>query len=337
MVIDYSAYAAWMKCPAYWYELYVNKRRKAWKSSLRDDALCLGSLVHAGLEVWQRDRQLQIPQEVVDAQTPTAECLRLAEELVWGYVQVYPEPQWALQACEEPLLVPMPQGITLLAKVDHYFYVPEPTQVEVGLEGEYITLAEGWWVNEYKTKNPYDPTGIYMQQWETGAQASFQTLALRYHLQNMPGEVQGVLVNVLEKPRVYIPKRKCKGCEQTYEFATYVSTGKGTYKCPQCYHEQVLTALKEAPQSAPPKYYRFPVYRRDAQLMRDAEDFHKVGMRMKEMEVLGIRGQPWSLPSCVDMKWKRECDFFLPHTEGLEATEAVGFIQVEDYRGLKMG
>jgi len=218
MIIDYSAWKSWKLCPAFWYEKYINKRQRAFTKSHRDDALALGSLVHEGLRIWQERHVIEIPEKVIEEISPTRECVNEAQELIYGYTHAYPEERWRLILCEQPLVFPLLhrscecQGevgclTTLdgLAKLDSYFYVDEPTIVESGQPGLEFTLSPGWWVHEYKTKSPDIPLGLFIQKWEMNVQASFQMMALR---ETIHEEIQGVLVNILEKPKRYIPKRK---------------------------------------------------------------------------------------------------------------------------------
>ena len=338
LILDYSAHAAWDTCPALWYEKYVNRLRRRWPPGQRSDALALGSLVHAGLQVWQETRTVEIPQSVVDEVTPTRETYSLAQELVWGYARTYPEELWPLVRCEEPLRFPITPEVCGLAKVDTYFYVPEPTEIETGLGGLRMTLSEGYWIHEYKTKSPYIPSGIYMQAWDTNLQASYQTLALRELLRGQgvdPGAVQGVLINVLEKPRRHVPSRKCRACQESYEFATWVPTGTGEYSCPMCGSRQKLTPLREAQPQIPPVYYRFPVVRSEATLTRHREIIKQTGQEMLWMKGGGLRSAAWRTGKCVDTQWKRACDFFAPHTHGWEAgSDPEIYETAPDYRGL---
>lgn len=376
MILDFSAHDTWDTCPAKWFERYCNKRVPKWPKAQRDDALCLGSLVHEGLRVWQAEHRVEIPQAVQDEVTPTLECLRLAEELVWGYTQHYPEERWPLVRCEEPVQFPLleggalcgncgpvtaykdgacyscesnnltwHEGLTGLAKIDSYFYVPEATEIETGIPGVLCTLSPGWWIHEYKTKSPYIPMGIYMQGWEMGMQASYQTLALQHHLRSRPevikheeptpfDSVQGILINVLEKPRRHVPQRTCKACKEKYEFYTWVPTGEGTYSCPVCGGRQVLTPLKEAQPQIPPAYYRFIVTRTPQELERDRRDIIAVGQRMLAMEAGGLYSEPWKHSSCVNTQWRRACEYFGPHHNFIPTKELSEFHEPADYRGL---
>lgn len=366
MILDYSAHDSWAFCPGMWWEKYISRRRRKWPKAQRDDALCLGSLVHEGLRVWQESHTVEIPQQVQEEMTPSRECLNLANELVFGYAQRYPEERWPLILCEEPVTFPL-RGeeisvcesclaswgykvecpmcgeptvrksrdiLTGLAKIDSYFLVEEETEVEMGVEGLTFTLTPGWWIHEYKTKSPYVPLPIYMQAWEMNLQASYQLTALRHKMRDSPHKVQGILINVLEKPRRHIPKRKCRACEETYEFATWLPTGTGEYACPACGNRQVLTALKEAQPQLPCAFYRIMVTRSLEELAADREIMLMVGERMIHMEEHGLHSEPWTKKNCVDTFSKRACDYFSPHKYGHSTSGSDIYEHVPDYRGL---
>ena len=183
--VDYSQWRNWMDCPARWYELAVNRRRKSWPEGPREDALAVGSLVHAGIERWLKVGEVGIPEAKVQEINPTRDCLEACEAMVYGYVKTYPQERWELIKCEEPLRFPLIDtlverwNVDGLAKVDAYFWVPELTTIPSGLEGYELTLDRGWWGMEHKTKAPELPPGVWMSKWEVAAQASFQMLALR--------------------------------------------------------------------------------------------------------------------------------------------------------------
>lgn len=343
MIIDYSSFKAWSTCPALWYEKYINKREPRWPTRLRDDALCLGTLVHAGLEVWQKAHIVQIPEPVVEEVTPSKETLDLAYELIFGYTQHYPEERWPLILCEEPLLFQLEKRVDYgrapyvdgLAKIDAHFRVDEPYIVESGQEGIQFTLSEGRWIHEYKTKSPDIPLGLYIQKWEMNMQASFQILALQSLLDSQgQGEtVQGVLVNILEKPKKYIPKRKCKGCEEYYEYSTWIPTGDGRFSCPVCGNKQELIRLKDNPTTRPPSYYRIVVTRTKAQLDRAKAEMIQVGERMTRMSERGLESEVWQTENCI--QFKRPCSYFGQHLHGVSTKEdLVNFQDVRDYRGV---
>lgn len=351
----------------------MNRRVLRWPRAQRDDALALGSLVHEGLRIWQERQIVEIPTAVIDEVTPTRECLSLAQELVYGYTRAYPEELWPLIRCEEPVVMSLegpeeesycvvcnlswfykvecpvcgratirrhpPTNLTLLAKIDSYFYVPEPTMIESGIPGIQWTLNPGWWIHEYKTKSPHIPMGLYMQSWDMNLQASYQVLALQNKLRSegvgLDGQpVQGTLINILEKPRRHIPKRKCKSCAETSEFWSWVPTGRGTYSCPCCGHQQELTALKQDVPTVPPAYYRLIVTRTPTELAADRQLITTVGQRMIAMEQNGLRSEPWRKSSCVNFQWRRACEYFGVHKNGTDSRGDENYIDAPEYRGL---
>lgn len=356
MHLDYSAHAAFDTCPAYWYEKYVHRRSRRWPKAQRDDALCLGSLVHEGLRVWQQSHTVEIPASIQEECTPSRECLALSEELVWGYTQKYPEELWPLIVCEEPVMFPLQKAeaagysgighfhegvadLTGLAKIDAYFYVPEPTEIDSGF-GLTYTLSRGWWIHEYKTKSPYVSLPLYMQGWEMGMQASYQLTALTNLMASNPGgfgdpTVGGILINVLEKPRRHIPQRKCRACNESYEFATWIPTETGMYGCPVCGTPQTLTKLKENPTQIPPAYYRICVTRTREELARARDEMIMMGQRMLAMEAGGKLSEPWRKSSCINFQWKKACEYFSACKDGLDTRQDdYSFFSPPDYRGL---
>lgn len=379
LILDYSAHSAWDYCPANWYEKYVNRRRKHWPPGQQDNALVLGSLVHAGMEVWQQTHEVGIPQAVVDECNPTQSCYQLAQELIYGYTRTYPEEKWPLVVCEEPVTFPLlsescwcaecgmwtygpdwklNSGYPLplckycrhlvkqlgpkctgLAKIDTYFYVPEVTTIPGGLGGQELTLTPGWWIHEYKTKSPAIAIGLYQQSWETGLQASYQLIALQKKVDKLKGyehkQVQGILVNVMEKPKRHIPKRKCKGCKELLEFALYIPTGRGTYQCHMCGEEQSLTPLKTETHETPPAYYRVLVTRSQDQLDRDMKLIRQTARRMMRMRDEGLDSVPWTKANCVSFQYRKACDYFQPHLSGEDTRELTSiYEEPPDYRGL---
>ena len=251
--IDYSQYKTWQHCPWAWFEKYVNRRQKRWPQGMRDDALAIGSLVHSGLECWYKEGIISIPEATIVKTNPTPEALRMCQRLVHGYVQTYPREAWELIKTEQPLRFSLIEGCDGLAKIDLYFYIAQPTVVESGLPGYEITLNPGWWIQEYKTKSVYTSVGDFMQSWVTNMQADFQMLALNGYLDKTEGvehrrsinneRVNGLLINILEKPKDYIPRRKCQRCEEYYNFSSWIEKGN-KHACPVCGNEQSLKPVK---------------------------------------------------------------------------------------------
>ena len=354
MLVDYSSWREFMVCPASWFEKYIHRRVLRWPRAQRNDNLCLGSLVHEGLQVWQESHQVMIPQRALDANTPDLETYQLALELVHGYSQSYPEERWPLILCEEPLRFPLEEKVdygrppytTGLAKLDAYFYVPEPYTIESGQPGLQFTLSPGWWIHEYKTKAPNIPLGLFMQKWSLNMQASFQMLALQARIntsrivdpKEIPGlvmshHVEGVLVNVLEKPHRHVPQRKCKSCQEQYEYATWIPTGDGKYSCPVCGNRQELQPLKENPKVTNPAYYRIMVQRTKEQLDKARQDIIQVGERMEAMRAGGLYSEVWNTESCT--QYSRPCQYFTNHTCNSSTLEDTRMMTAPEYRGIQ--
>lgn len=331
--IDYSQYSTWIKCEMYWLERYLLSYRKPPKEGQKDDAQTLGTLVHAGLQTLRESGKIDIPESAITASQPTPECLAWAQNLLLGYIQTYPQEQWAEYHCEDPLRFPLRDDFSGLAKVDSYFALEGHQVVESGL-GDSLSLEPGWWVHEYKTKAASRDVGNYVLGWRMNMQPSFQMLAL----QALTGEpCRGVLINVLDKPQEYVPKRTCKGCGGKYELADWLPTGAG-YACPACANIQELEPYRPKVERKP-EYYRIKVERSQERLARDLEQISLVGERMHALrlvtaaslgEVAGgraaasdslelLRGYTCTATErCVDGLWG-PCEYFPAHSEGLFA------------------
>jgi len=332
--IDYSQYYAWLKCPGFWYEQSVSHRKPKPREGQRDDALAIGSLVHSGLETWQLTHRVEIPQTTIEEIGPTPEALNMCNALVYGYSQAYPEEPWPLVRCEEPLRFPLQDGqdaLDGLAKLDMYFYVETLTQVESGIPGQTLTLSPGFWIQEYKTKDPGIDLGMWMRKWESNMQASFQILALSHLLPRHT--IQGVLVNILEKPKIYEPKRKCKQCVAQYAFDLWIPTGEGTYSCPVCGNVQKVAKLKTDPVEQASAYYRMVVQRSPNRLKRDREHILKVAQSMAYMRQEGLVSVPWQTEACIDPRMNRQCPYFNNHIPdgAMPTLEDPSMVEIEDY------
>lgn len=355
--IDYSQYSSWQFCPWHWYERYVLKRRKKWPEGLREDALAIGSLVHAGLENWYAHNDQTIPKEIIERITPTADALGLTRRMVYGYVQTYPREHWELIRCEQPIRFRLINGRDGLAKIDLYFYIAKPTVVESGVEGYEITLKPGWWIQEYKTKSPATSTADFMHEWTTKMQADFQMLALAEHLNStrivQAAEIQGLahskvvnglLVNVIEKPREYVPRRKCKGCGEYWNYSAWQPGEGGKFACPGCHNEQALKPV-DSEKYDDAKYFRMVVERTPEQLHRSKGDIQKIAERMKRVEDCSTNEQaeyiglclgdiePPNKEHCFDnsRKWGKECEFYTPHTYNISTINNDKYEEAEDY------
>src|SRR5579859_184763 len=358
--IDYSQYAKWQHCSWAWYERYVLKRQKRWQEGvLRDDALAIGSLTHNGLDNWYAKQDPTIDEETIARIGPTPDALRMCRRLVHGYVQTFPREAWELIRTEQPVRFKLVEGCDGLAKIDLYFHMAETTRVESGLPGYEITLNPGWWIQEYKTKSSFVPTADWMKQWDTNMQVDFQMLALNEMLTDkMLGyiggmevkedypKVNGVLVNVIEKPKDYIPKRKCQKCEEYYAYSAWVVGGDGLFACPICQNRQKLKPVEQRGDEAEPRYFRMIVERSAEQLLRHKKEIREVALKMMEMEGDGkAKMDETDLVSdlcvefvpnrghCFDLskRYGKECEFYWPHLLGQSTIDHPDFQEAEDY------
>jgi len=335
--LDYSQYYLWHRCPAFWYEKTINRREPRLPETQRSDALCVGSLVHSGLEVWQKTHQVSIPQGTLDEMNPTPETFNLCMSMIYGYAKTYPEERWPLIRTEEPLRFPLLEDLDGLAKLDEYFYVEELTSIPAGVFGQEITLTPGWWIQEYKTKDPGIDLGMWMRRWEANMQASFQLLALEHHLKTTTAfdrqGPEGILLTILEKPKLYEPKRKCKSCLKQYPFDLWLPSGEGLYGCPVCGNMQKVAKLKENPVTSEPAFYRMLVQRSDERLQRDLKQLRGIGTSMFWMQENGLEGAAWNTEACIDPKMNRQCPYFNNHIPQAAASTLIdpSMISVKDY------
>lgn len=345
--IDYTQYKDFWKCPWYWYDKHVAGYRKKFAGQ-RSDALAFGALVHSGLEQWAKIKQPIITQSVIDEVTPTPECLTAAQELVNGYVMHYPSEEWEIHYQEEPVLFPIRAssdawaGVTAppqahgLAKIDAFFYNPTQCTVESGLPDYTLDLEPGWWIREYKTKDASRNRANWMLNWRTNMQASFQMLALTALLKReetlVKAPVRGVLVCVLEKPKLYIPERKCKNpeCGRMAELAAYIPIGDGKSSCPYCGFAQVLKPY-EPKTKVHGAYFRMKVLRTPEELSRDFEEISDTFAGMQELRTYGPQAIPPNKEACVH-EWFGACEFFGNHVEG-EPLDTITTLEAYDPKG----
>ncbi len=318
--IDFSQFDSFENCPWLWFEKYITQLVPRREAHQRDDAQAIGSLVHAGLEYWVKHREPKIPEAEITEIGPTPEAFNLAEGMTHEYVRRYPEEAWEFVRTEEPIRFPLALGSPVpgLAKIDKYFYVPQQTTVESGIPGTTLDLAAGWWVHEYKTKDAQISRALWSMEWEVKRQADFQILALtdwlRHHDTGENPIVQGVLVQVLEKPRQYIPRRKCKGCGSTVELPSWLPAEGNLSACPLCGHKQELKAATDKAERPKGEFYRLVVTRTPEQL-EIAE--REIALVAEQMNAMASYGRDWALPTrrnCVFPAMHRVCDYFKAHT-----------------------
>jgi hypothetical protein len=332
-----------MDCSWYWYEKYVKGYDfKYSPDKQRDNNLCIGSLVHDGLENWYRDRVVEISEKALLEFNPTPEAVILVKGMLQEYTQRYPQIRWEVQKLEQPLIKKLWKDNYLLAKVDQYFFVPELLQVESGIPGEYLYLQPGYWVQEHKTKAPNIDKAKYYRQWTVNMQVDFQLIALAHHLKESGVDlvkypVNGVLVNVMEKPKEYIPKRKCKNkeCGVQLEMGSYLINenpkqilspkGKmvmeGGSICPLCGHIQELTPYNPKSESKGGDYYKLISTRTEDELIYSEWQIKNILVDMITMRCGAGKGSfPPNKKSCVDTIFG-DCLYYNNHKYGVPVEE----------------
>ena len=182
-----------------------------------------------------------------------------------------------------------------------------------------------------------------MMEWASKRQADFQLLALTNLLENSPRNelapyglsptVRGVLVSVLEKPREYSPRRKCKGCGETWEMVSYRVTAEG-HSCPMCGHVQHLKPY--APTVVPTAdYFRMIVTRTPEQLEVARREITQVADRMDYMVTVGMEDTPPNRDNCIQNRWHRKCEYAEQHIAGRAVSEPE-FVQIDPYKYIGM-
>ena len=329
MFIDFSQYKLFSDCEWKWYERCVLGSQRAPKPGQQDTPLVLGSLVHEGLRTLTQQRRVEIPQATIAQHNPSPECVASAYRLLLGYSQQYPEEssdrtQFGRKKfyCEAPLRFPLDPLCEGLARVDQYFHCDEPQEIQDGRGGT-LTLSPGWWIYEHKTKKAETRMGNWIESWRTCMQADFQLHALAHHIGDVP---QGLIINVLEKPKIYEPVRTCKACKQRQEFAEYLVHAMG-YECPQCHAVQEFDPPKpKAPDE--PKYYRVQVTRSISDLERSIDEIRAVSRRMLAL-AQGGQVPLRATERCVDLIWGR-CEYWEPHSTLSRAQGWNGFVQIQE-------
>jgi len=331
-MIDYSQYSLWNFCPWAWYERYVGQRALPYTGQ-RSDPLCLGSLVHNALDNFSKEGKPYVDDATMTENNPTKDTYELALMLVHGYLRKYPKEIWPVERAEQPLRFPLDYdfsghvNLEGLAKLDGYFYVPEDTTINHGIDGSTLTLARGWWAKEFKTKAHGRNRAEWVKEWQTKRQADFQILALLELLFKKEEPIQGVLVSVLEKPHEYTPRRKCVKCKDQYDLASFIPQAEG-FMCPVCGAVQELSPyIPKVPKE--PSYFRITVTRTPEQLVVAKNEIQRVAQAMERMRVEGMDSVLPNRDACVNNVHRRECEYHAPHTYGGTTKEDRRYVQIE--------
>ena len=308
--IDYSQHHLWKECPWKWYERYVRGLSQKYDGP-RDDALAIGSAYHSGMENWYGKRKIQIAPKVLEDLCLTKEAHDLVMHLLVSYSIQYPNDPWPVISIEEPVTRKLFGGsgsYSLVAKIDQEFRIEEPTTIASGW-GENLVLDPGVWTNEFKTKGASVDIGHYVMGYRFNLQPSYQLLALQA---KHGTDARGVLMNVVEKPQVYIPRRKCKACGRQSPYSQWVVTSMEdkVFMCPQCKGTQILQPPKDKEPDSP-KFFRFPVYRSDERLAVDLDLIVATAKKMQTARDTKDVEPNWD--SCVTTIPKRICEFAEAH------------------------
>lgn len=348
---DYTQYKLFTFCELAWFERYckgVVREPFAVGPSGKDDPLTLGSLVHDGLQSYRESGTPQVRHSLVASLNASAECAAWARLLLDAYARRYPTPEtFHLFRCEAPLRFDLRlPAITGLAKIDYYFHVERETEFESGLGGfgNNFVLQPGWWIREYKTFAASRERGMWLDSWRVNLQADFQIHALQ---EKIGERVQGLFVDVLEKPTPYVPKHKCKQCSTQSKRADWVPAGdlhdapaipyqKGIpgFRCPVCGGIQTLSIVDRSKGERRPEFYRFAVTRTAEQLAESRVEIKRVANRMLCLRTQAVPddGPARRSPErCIATTRgvSSRCEYFEPHTEGREAAGWSGFVKAD--------
>lgn len=324
MLIDNTQYSCFTRCQAEWHEKYVNKYQHTYEGD-RDDAAAIGIGIHNVLENGYKNGKFSLTIDVADELTLTSEALMEVRVMAKAYRNQFPggpvEFPWT--GLEEPLSFKLPEhDIEIKAKVDGYFNTDEPITISGGIGDIY--LQPGIYSFETKSKSPGYDRGLYRADWAANMQASFQLLTLKANAVKLginPAFVRGVLVNVIERPKIYEPRRTCKGCDIMTQVKYYRLCGK-VYHCPHCDYGNTFTGPMGQARVDPPFLYRFLVERSDERLMFDLQTIKAVA---KEMQRVATTNLPiHNRTQCVNMQWRRKCEYFEPHNSYVPVS-AIGF------------
>lgn len=314
--IDNTQYKAYTKCPLYWKEKYLNKVHKPVEGP-RNDALAIGVHFHSALENVYSGKGFKSSEEVYAEYPLTPEAELEVMSMVEAYRVMYPggpvEFNWI--GLEDVLKKPSAfTGITFLAKLDGYFEVTELTKAQDGLGGE-IVLTPGIYGFETKTKLPRLDRGLYMKEWQADMQASFQIMTLEHTLGK---SVNGILVNVIERPNVYQPRKTCNGCKELLPTYMY-KIENSVYRCIRCGHGNQFKASQiPEPRVDPPVVWRFVVERSKERLTRDRYDINTVAQLIQNKWFYANRQE------CVKTYQRKTCEYFEPHN-AIVPVEALGW------------
>lgn len=346
--LDATQYAAYRTCPLMWWEKYVHGIQPSWGEGQRDDALAIGSLMHDGLEHRYTENKIAISESLIESIGPTPEALNLVKSALAEHMRVYCDDEFSVEFVERTVV--MPQGthkvgaldveLCFTSKLDTIALHERGANVNGGTESR-IPITAGAFVLEAKTKGAEISRAMYRRKWMVNKQAVFETMALR-HLYGESVANPAVIIDVTEKPRRYIPTRKCKavgGCGRKIKFAEWIEDVKdGHYRCPLCGTVQPLTPPDTNKDNDPtPTMYRFGLSLAPEYLAASQFSMLEVAKEMAEIK-FGSHIPAMHEDKCVDVFGRWNCAFFEHHVAGREAAPDGKLIEIAnptEYMGLE--
>jgi hypothetical protein len=326
--IDFTQWNTYQSCPMLWWETYVNGWRKKPADYQRDDALCIGSLYHDGMENFLRTGKAFIKQEILDEVTPKPEALEMVISMLEEYQLWAGLENWQLITIEKPLEFNIQLAddlvVPCMAKLDASVLVTSPIRIETGQVGQTEELEIGYYTYEHKTKAATSNRAAFLRRWELDAQPLFQQRALEAYIKANPQlpqlPVRGTIINVAEKPSIYIPVRTCKGCKTKQDMSSY-SIVNGQYVCVLCGHTNEFEAAKKTSARQPTTFYRIklPAHQMDnpttAIMLESIASTHAAMMAIREAShpALAIANPYNGYAKCIHPMWG-PCEFTDIHT-----------------------
>lgn len=333
--LDNTQYTSFNRCQYEWFEKYINKVHLP-HIGLRDDALAIGVHFHSVLENGYGGNNFIASNETIEEYPLTHEANLEVRSMAEMYRSQYPsgpvEFNWV--KLEAPIEMEVSNydkdskifTYAMVAKVDGYFNVPISTTISGGMGGD-IHLESGYYGFETKTKGPSLDRGMYMKEWQAAMQPSFQLLTLEHELAKIGETVRGVLVNVIERPKIYTPRKTCKGCKNLQPMYVYTIENTGQFRCNNCNFLNEFKPPFPEPRVDPPLTWRFLIERSNDRLMVDKASITNVAKKMDEITNGNIGGLWANRSNCADAYRKRTCEYFEPHNSSspISALEWPGF------------
>lgn len=327
--LDNSQYTTFQRCPALWYEQYVRGLRPNYTGQ-RNDPLCLGALYHSALQEFYHVRRPQPTAEVIAEFDPTPDALADATRWAHAYVATHPADPWRVELVETACIGPQIGGrddYRLLAKLDTVVELTAHLRLS-GPVGFGDVAPPGLYSLEHKTRSTSGSREDYVRRWLSDTQAIFQLECARpIH------KLDGVIVNVCDKPYAAPPRRKCRNasCGETQPFTDFVPVdrtvrGKPQFRCTLC--GGVSQFDPPEPKAPPePSFWRFLVTRTQAQIDAAYREFEYV---VGEMEAIRAGRPPHRSLGLACEDYHRWCSFYEHHVNLTDPALSQGFVQIDD-------